>query len=89
MYQRHDLPQTFNNYFNYVSEILVRSSRKLEKNFICFCTKQTDLKNQIFGVKIWNDIRLIIRNLTFKKFITEYKLHLLLSQQTFNYHAKS
>jgi len=73
-------PHDFNEYFHYVKDILSYNSRIAERNDFylpLFKTKCTQQSIEFLGVKIWNEIPVNIRQLTFNKFKQNYKFYLL------------
>ena len=79
LYQRKKLPQLCNNYFYYIKVITSRQTRKADKNDLylpLYKTKRAQKSIKYIEVKIWNDIPLKIRTLTFNKFKQKYKLYL-------------
>ena len=67
-------------YFTCITFVHRHSTRTSERNdyFLPhFSTSRLQRSIRFFGVKIWNSIPSKFKNLSLKKFISEYKLHLI------------
>ena len=74
------LPASFEKYFTLTTFIHCHSTRTPERNdYFLPHFSATRLQHSIrfSGVKLWNSIRCKFKNLSLKKFILEYKLHLI------------
>ena len=73
------LPASFKKYFTCTTFVHRHSTRTSERNdyFLPhFSTSRLQRSIRFSGVKIWNSIPCKFKNLSFKKFISEYKLAL-------------
>ena len=74
------LPAPFEKYFTRITFVHCHSTRTSEPNdyFLPhFSTSRSQRSIRFFGVKLWNSIPCKFKNLSLKKFISEYKLHLI------------
>ena len=74
------LPASFEKYFTPTTFVHCHSTRTSERNdyFLPqFCTSRLQRSIRFSGVEIWNSILCKFKNLSLKKFISEYKLHLI------------
>ena len=75
------LPALFEKYFTRTSFVHRYSTRTSERNDYYFLphfsTSRLQHSIRFSGVKIWNSIPCKFKNLSLKKFILEYKLHLI------------
>ena len=74
------LPASFEKYFTHTTFVHCHSTRTSERNdyFLPhFSTSRLQHSIRFSGVKIWNSIPCKFKNLSLKKFISEYKLHLI------------
>ena len=74
------LPASFEKYFTCTTFVHCHSTRTSEHNdyFLPhFSTSRLQRSIRFSGVKIWNSIPCKFKNLFLKKFISEYKLHLI------------
>ena len=74
------LPASFEKYFTRTTFVYRYSTRASEHNdyFLPhFSTSRLQRSIRFSGVKIWNSIPCKFKNLSLKKFISEYKLHLI------------
>ena len=74
------LPASFEKYFTRTTFIHCRSTQTSERNdyFLPhFSTSRLQHSIRFSRVKIWNSILCKFKNLSLKKFISEYKLHLI------------
>ena len=74
------LPASFEKYFTRTTFVCRYSTRTSEHNdyFLPhFSTSRLQRSITFCGVKIWNSIPCKFKNLSLKKFISEYKLHLI------------
>ena len=72
------LPASFEKYFTRTTFVHCHSTRTSERNdyFLPhFSTSRLQRSIRFSGVKIWNSIPCKFKNLSLKKFISEYKLH--------------
>ena len=74
------LPAPFEKHFTRTTFVHCHSTRTSERNdyflphFSTFCLQRSTTFSE---VKIWNSIPCKFKNLSLKKFISEYKLHLI------------
>ena len=74
------LPASFEKYFTRTTFIHCHSTRTSERNdyFLPhFSTTRLQRSIRFSGVKLWNSIPCKFKNISLKKFILEYKLHLI------------
>ena len=74
------LPASFEKYFTRTTFVHCHSTRTSERNdyFLPhFSTSRLQHSIRFSGVKIWNSNPSKFKNLSLKKFISEYKLHLI------------
>ena len=93
MYQfnRNKLPDNFNHYFSYssnVSHYTTRQSEQPTTMFLpCFMTARTQRSIKFIGTKIWSNIPHDVKKLTYSKFKPCYKKILLNTYSTIQLHT--